>query len=142
MPVPIWLQLLDDWVIALSPLWTILILVFWKPMKILVINIYNRLVKSPVDETKEDIDEHDERLALLEQKIEKLDSDLEQRKKVSRALLHHEIFQTAKQALKNKSITEIELENLEELYIPYKEIGGNGTAEKLYEECRSLPIQE
>ena len=142
MPVPMWLQLLDDWVIALSPLWTILILVFWKPMKILVINIYNRLVKSPVDETKEDIDEHDERLALLEQKIEKLDSDLEQRKKVSRALLHHEIFQTAKQALKNKSITEIELENLEELYIPYKEIGGNGTAEKLYEECRSLPIQE
>lgn len=142
MPVPTWLQLLDDWVIALSPMWTILILVFWKPMKILVINIYNRLVKSPVDETKEDIDEHDERLALLEQKIEKLDQDLEQRKRISRALLHHEIFQTAKQALKNKSITEIELENLEELYIPYKEIGGNGTAEKLYEECRRLPIQE
>lgn len=142
MSVPIWLELLDDWIVALSPLWTILILIFWKPMKVLVINIYNRLVKSPVQETKEDIDEHDIRLDAIEKRIEKLDNDLQQRKNISRALLHHEIFQTAKQALKNKSITEFELENLEELYIPYKEIGGNGTAEKLYEECRRLPIQD
>ena len=82
------------------------------------------------------------RLDLIEKKLAKLDSDLQQRKRISKALLHHEIFQTAKEAIKKESITEYELENLEELYIPYKEIGGNGTAEKLYEDCKKLKIEK
>ena len=129
--VPESLVNLYQWITYLTPVWGFILFVFWKPIK----KLYFKLFRKP-DEIMSN------RLDLIEKKLAKLDSDLQQRKRISKALLHHEIFQTAKEAIKKESITEYELENLEELYIPYKEIGGNGTAEKLYEDCKKLKIEK
>lgn len=121
---------LYQWITYLTPIWGLLLIIFWKPIK----NLYFKLIKKP------DID-NSTRLDNIENRLVQIELDIDQRKQVSRALLHHEIFQTAKEALKKNYITEYELENLEELYIPYKKIGGNGTAEKLFNDCKQLPIK-
>lgn len=121
---------LYQWVTYLTPIWGLILLIFWTPIK----NLYNKLIKKP--DTDNSI-----RLDNIEKQLTKIDNDMSERKQVSRALLHHEIFQTAKDALKKGYISEYELENLEELYVPYKRIGGNGTAEKLYNDCKNLPIK-
>ena len=54
---------------------------------------------------------------------------------------HAEIFRSAEKYIRRKGITMEELEDLEKyLYKPYKELGGNGTAETLVEQCKQLPI--
>lgn len=129
--VPQELITLYQWITYLTPIWGLLLLVFWTPLK----KLYFKIVKKPVSD-------YNNRLDDIEGRLVQIDSDMQDRKAVSRALLHHEIFQTAKEALKNGSITEYELENLEELYLPYKKIGGNGTAEKLYSDCLKLPVKD
>lgn len=111
---------LYHWITYLTPIWVLLVAIFWKPIR----NLF----------TKEK-----NRLTTIENQLIKVQEDLDERKSISRALLHHEIFQTARTAIENGYITEIELENLETLYEPYKNLGGNGTAERLYKECQELP---
>lgn len=54
---------------------------------------------------------------------------------------HAEIFRVADKYIQRGAITKDELEDLEKyLYKPYKEMGGNGTAETLMEKCKELPI--
>lgn len=54
---------------------------------------------------------------------------------------HAEIFRTAEKYIERDGITTDELEDLEKyLYKPYKEMGGNGTAETIAHKCHSLPI--
>ena len=54
---------------------------------------------------------------------------------------HAEIFRTAEKYIERDGITTDELEDLEKyLYKPYKEMGGNGTAETIMHKCHSLPI--
>lgn len=56
------------------------------------------------------------------------------------ALLHDKLYYLCgKQINELGNITPNELENLTYLYEPYKEMGGNGTCEHLYNECKSLP---
>ena len=56
------------------------------------------------------------------------------------ALLHDKLFYLcAKQINEVGNITADELENLTCLYEPYREMGGNGTCEHLYNECKNLP---
>lgn len=111
---------LYQWITYLTPIWVLLVAIFWKPIKSFF--------------TKEQ-----SRLTNIENQLVKVQEDLDERKTISRALLHHEIFQTARTAIENGYITEIELENLETLYEPYRNLGGNGTAQRLYEECKKLP---
>lgn len=129
--VPQWLITAYQWILYLTPIWGLIVVLFYKPFK----EVYKRFILEP------DID-HEKRLDEIDSKINHIEDELERRLNVSRALLHHEIFKTAKDALNKGSITEYELENLEQLYIPYKEIGGNGTAEKLYQDCHNLKIKE
>ena len=121
---------LYQWITYLTPIWGILLVILWSPIK----NLYNKLFKKPTNENSKRLDK-------IEDKLVQIDRDLQQRRRISRALLHHEIFQTARQALEKGYISEYELENLDELYKPYKAIGGNGTAEKLYNDCKDLPIR-
>lgn len=56
-------------------------------------------------------------------------------------LAHNEIIIMAKRYIKRKSITLDEHENLcQFLYKPYKDLGGNGSADRLIEEVNKLPI--
>lgn len=121
---------LYQWITYLTPIWGLLLVIFWNPLK----NLYYKLIKKPTSDCTS-------RINALETQFQRIEEAIEERKDVSRALLHHEIFQTAKDALKKEYITEYELENLEELYVPYKRIGGNGTAEKLFNDCKRLPIK-
>ena len=123
MEVPSWLINIYQWIVYLTPIWVLLVAIFWKPLQRV-------------------LDREKTRLTVIEKKLGKVQKDIEQRKEISRALLHHEIFQTAHIALKQGFITEIELENLEQLYDQYKKLDGNGTAARMYDQCCKLPHVE
>ena len=54
---------------------------------------------------------------------------------------HDAIFRVADHYIRRGGITLDELEDLNKyLYKPYKEMGGNGTAETAMEKCKELPI--
>lgn len=54
---------------------------------------------------------------------------------------HAEIFRVADHYIHRDGITLDELDDLNKyLYKPYKEMGGNGTAETAVEKCKELPI--
>lgn len=52
---------------------------------------------------------------------------------------HDRIFSLCEQYLERGYVTLDELENLEYIFNPYKELGGNGTGERLYEAVNKLP---
>lgn len=55
---------------------------------------------------------------------------------------HDRIIYLCEVYIKRGYLTHDEYENLYEyLYIPYKNMGGNGTAERLIEEVRKLPVK-
>lgn len=54
---------------------------------------------------------------------------------------HAEIFRQAEHYIRRDGITTEELEDLNKyLFKPYKEMGGNGTAETIVKKCGELPI--
>lgn len=58
-----------------------------------------------------------------------------------KALLHDRIYYECEKRLKQDSITREDYENLQYLYKPYRELGGNGTCEKLMHDVNLLPIK-
>lgn len=55
-------------------------------------------------------------------------------------LLHVRIYEDCRQILSKGYMTMDDYENIQFLYKPYRELGGNGTCEKLYEEVNDLGI--
>lgn len=54
---------------------------------------------------------------------------------------HAEIFRVAEHYIRRGGITTEELEDLEKyLFKPYKEMGGNGTAETIVHKCKELSV--
>lgn len=54
---------------------------------------------------------------------------------------HTEIVFFAERYLRRNGITMTELNDLEQyLYKPYKDLGGNGSAEEIVKKCKALPI--
>lgn len=69
-----------------------------------------------------------------------------ERKDASRLMLlglgHDRIITLCEKYISRGSLSHDEYENLYEyLYKPYKEMGGNGTAERLMEEVKKLPVK-
>ena len=59
-----------------------------------------------------------------------------------RGLGHDRIIFLGQQYIDKGFVTKDEYENLHDyLYLPYKELGGNGTAEKVMKEVSNLPIK-
>lgn len=58
------------------------------------------------------------------------------------ALLHDKIYYLCERHLDREYITTDEYENLLYLYEPYKELGGNGTCEKLMSEVKKLDLKK
>ena len=76
---------------------------------------------------------------LISQKREKKDAKVQ----MILGLGHDRIIHLCKFYLEQGWISTDDLENLYQyLYLPYKAMGGNGTAEKLMERVEKLPIKE
>lgn len=77
--------------------------------------------------------------AFMQKKTEKKSSS----NKMLLGLGHDRILDLGMKYIQRGSITADELENLVDyLYAPYKEMGGNGTAERVIMEVRKLQITE
>lgn len=57
------------------------------------------------------------------------------------ALLHDRLYYLLEQHIEHGSVTPDAHENIMYLYEPYKEMGGNGTCERLINEFNKLPIE-
>lgn len=55
------------------------------------------------------------------------------------ALLHDRLYQACQYYLKQEYCSIDDRDNLEYMFRPYKELGGNGTGEELYNRCMALP---
>lgn len=60
-------------------------------------------------------------------------------KKMLLGLAHDRLYNLLDAYLRRGYITVDELENVEYLYKPYREMGGNGTCERMYEQANLLP---
>ena len=79
-------------------------------------------------------------LTFLIQRKDKKDSAESQ---MLKGLGHDRIIYLGSCYIKQGYITKDDYENLHDyLYIPYKMLGGNGTAEKIMKEVEKLPIRE
>ena len=58
------------------------------------------------------------------------------------AILHDRIYLLCKKALKDGEISIEDYHNIECLTKPYFDLGGNGTAHKLWEDVQGLPISD
>ena len=74
------------------------------------------------------------------------DREIELQSKILKGLGHDRICFLGEMYLSRKPepyITRDEYENLHDyLYIPYKDLGGNGTAEKIMNEVKKLPVKK
>lgn len=73
-------------------------------------------------------------------RAEKKDSEKDALTQGVLSLLHNRLYELAREAIRRNGITEDELDELENLYRPYKQLGGNGTGCQLYERAKKLPL--
>lgn len=75
--------------------------------------------------------------------IQRRDRNESAETKMIKGLGHDRICWLGQAYVKRGYITKDEYENLHDyLYVPYHEMGGNGTAEKIMKEVEKLPIKE
>ncbi|WP_100065107.1 hypothetical protein [Miniphocaeibacter massiliensis] len=84
------------------------------------------ILKKYLNWKKTNIEKSNERIMLIE--------------KTQLAILHNKIYMTTIQLIEKGSVTLDDLEDLRYLFEPYKQLGGNGTAERLYSEVQRLKI--
>lgn len=58
------------------------------------------------------------------------------------SILHDRIYQACHFFISRGWVCILDLKNLEHLYEPYRQMGGNGTAKELYERVLDLEIRE
>lgn len=76
-------------------------------------------------------------------KKDKEDVGLKHQSQMLLGLGHDRIIYLGTKYIEDGFVTEDEFENLNKyLYEPYKKLGGNGTAEKIMDDVRSLPIRK
>ena len=75
--------------------------------------------------------------------MQKRDKKVSTEGKMLRGLAHDRICYLGEEYIKRGSIMKDEYENLHDyLYLPYEELGGNGTAKRIMEEVKKLPLQK
>lgn len=79
----------------------------------------------------------------LDDRFNKLEKTMiegfDQLKKTDLSILHNKIYKQAMEHIAIGYITPDAMDDLEHLYKPYRALGGNGTAESLYNTCQGLP---
>lgn len=91
------------------------------------------------DATKKEREEIKATLGELCEAMKKMEEKESVRDDALMAILHDKIYKQCIQVLEDGGATAEELNNLEHLYKPYRQLGGNGTCEKLYNEVQELP---
>ena len=77
-------------------------------------------------------------LAIVQKKMEKKDAKTQ----MILGLGHDRIMDKCEKYLNKGWLTSDEFEDLDKyLYQPYRKLGGNGTAEKLFDDVKKLPIK-
>lgn len=98
--------------------------------------------KDTTDDLKEKDEEMERRLNTLDSAIAELKGQLDLQSQMLRGIGHDRIIYLGEVYLRQKYITSEEYENLHDyLYVPYHNLGGNGTAEKIMEEVMKLPTK-
>lgn len=86
------------------------------------------------------------RLSHRDEKRDKEDKEMELQSKMLKGLGHDRICFLGEHYLARQPepyITKDEYENLHDyLYLPYRDLGGNGTAEKIMKEVDKLPVRQ
>ena len=78
-----------------------------------------------------------------DKKRDKEDVELNNQSQMLLGLGHDRIIYLGTKYIEDGYVTEDEFENLNKyLYEPYKALGGNGTAEKIMDDVRNLPIRK
>lgn len=86
---------------------------------------------------------HDKKRKDFENELEELKKSVDLQSKMLKGLGHDRIVYLGNEYLSRKSITKDEYENLHDyLFDPYKNLGGNGTAEKVMREVEKLPLKD
>ena len=81
--------------------------------------------------------------SLILYKVQKRDTEKDSITKLILGLAYREITELCLKYIQRGYITKDEYEDLiRYLFSPYKELGGDGTAEKLIDEVKKLPIKE
>lgn len=80
--------------------------------------------------------------ALLSQQLQKMDKKKDSQSQMLIGLAHDRICDLCQAYINRGWITKDEYENLfDYLFIPYKLLGGNGTAEKMINDVSKLPMK-
>ena len=74
--------------------------------------------------------------------LDQIQRDLDVQKKSNKALLHDRLTEACLLCISRSYVTPDELDNIEYMFAPYEELGGNGTVKKLVKDVRKLPIKE
>lgn len=80
--------------------------------------------------------------AFINDRINKRKKKKSAETKMLLGLAHDRIYELCNMYIRDGRISHHAYDNLMYLYKPYKELGGNGTAERLMEEVDKLPIIE
>ena len=80
-------------------------------------------------------------LGYLLKKIKKVQKKEQAIERGVQALLRNELIRRYREYEVKGEITIIDKENMEHLFKEYKNLGGNGTVAKMYEEMLNLPIK-
>ena len=82
-----------------------------------------------------------EQIALNAQKLALLEEQMLVQGESSKAVLHDKIYKYCGEYISEKEVSAEDLHNLEVLFKSYKDLGGNGTAEALFNKVVALPIK-
>lgn len=75
--------------------------------------------------------------------MQKRDKKVSAEGKMLRGLAHDRICNVGEEYIHQGYISKDDYENLHEyLYLPYEELGGNGTAKRIMDEVKKLPLRE
>lgn len=75
-------------------------------------------------------------------KVQKRDNTWSIRTEADKVLLHDAVYKNCHRAILRGYITLTEFDNVTCLYDVYKKLGGNGTAQRIYEKVCMLPIHD
>lgn len=81
--------------------------------------------------------------ALITYMIQRRDTKESAESQMLKGLAHDRICYLGNQYIKQGYVTQADYQNIHDyLFVPYRRLGGNGTAEKIMDEVKNLPMRK